>query len=130
MKFATQKYSTKRSCLFNYNLPLSFRNKTVYKELLVIHRVRIPYYCLIICISIAHTKHKKKPIRKNKLPQQEGGGEGGGGGGGGRCLQGNRWFSPPASMRSRLASVIFKMAGEVFIGKTDKNFEFITEILF
>ena len=122
MKFATQKYSTKRSCLFNYNLPLSVRNKTVYKELLVLHRVRIPYYCLIICISFAHTKHKKKPIRKNKLPQQEGGG-------GGRCLQGNRWFSPPASMRSRLASVIFKMAGEVFIGKTDKNLEFITEIL-
>ena len=76
MKFATQKYSTKRSCLFNHNLPLSFRNKTVYKELLVLHRVRLPYYCLIICISIAHTKHKKKPIRKNKVPQQVGGGGG------------------------------------------------------
>ena len=35
LKFATQKYSTKKSCLFNHNLPLSFRNKTVYNELLV-----------------------------------------------------------------------------------------------
>ena len=50
--------------------------------------------------------------------------------GGGRCLQGNRWFSPPASMTSRLASVTFKMASKVFIEETDKNFEFITEILF
>ena len=47
-----------------------------------------------------------------------------------RCLQGNRWFSRPASMTSRLASVTFKMASKVFVGKTDKNFEFITEILF
>ena len=42
--------------------------------------------------------------------------------GGGRCLQGNLWYRPPASMTSRLASVIFKMA--------KKNFDFITEILF
>ena len=48
--------------------------------------------------------------------------EGGGGGGGGRCLQGNRWFGPPASMTSRLASVTFKMANKVFIEETDKNF--------
>ena len=47
-----------------------------------------------------------------------------------RCLQGNRWFSPPASMTSRLASVTFKMANKVFIEKTNKNFEFITAILF
>ena len=56
-----------------------------------------------------------------------------GGGGGGRCLQGNRWFSPPAipvSMTSRLASVTFKMASKVFIEETDKNFKFVTEILF
>ena len=46
------------------------------------------------------------------------------------CLQGNRWFSPPASMTSRLASVTFKMASKVFIEETDKNFDFITEILF
>ena len=36
-----------------------------------------------------------------------------------RCLQGNRWFSPPASMTSRLASVTFKMANKVFIEKTN-----------
>ena len=28
LKFTTQKYSTKKSCLFNYNSPLQFRNKT------------------------------------------------------------------------------------------------------
>ena len=51
-------------------------------------------------------------------------------GGEGRCLQGNLWYSPPASMTSRLASVTFKMASKVFIEETDKNFDFITEILF
>ena len=50
--------------------------------------------------------------------------------GGGRCLQGNLWYSPPASMTSRLASVTFKMASKVFIEETDKNFDFITGILF
>ena len=54
----------------------------------------------------------------------------GGGGGGGRCLQGNLWYSPPASMTSRLASVTFKMTSKVFIEETDKNIDFITEILF
>ena len=53
-----------------------------------------------------------------------------GGGRGGRCLQGNLWYSPPASMTSRLASVTFKMASKVFIKEKDKNFDFITEILF
>ena len=53
-----------------------------------------------------------------------------GGGGGGRCLQGNLWYSPPASMTSRLASVTFKMANKVFIEETDKDFDLITEILF
>ena len=52
------------------------------------------------------------------------------GDGGGRRLQGNLWYSPPASMTSRLASVTFKMASKVFIEETDKNFDFITEILF
>ena len=52
------------------------------------------------------------------------------GGGGGRCLQRNLWYSPPASMTSHLASVTFKMASKVFIEETDKNFDFITEILF
>ena len=46
-----------------------------------------------------------------------------------RYLQGNLWYSPPASMTSRLASVTFKMASKVFIEETDKNFDFITEIL-
>ena len=41
LKFTTQKYSTKKSCLFNYNSPLQFRNKTVYNEL-VLHNVGIP----------------------------------------------------------------------------------------
>ena len=51
-------------------------------------------------------------------------------GGGGRCLQGNLWYIPPASITSRLASVTFKMASKVFIEETDKNFNFITEIPF
>ena len=50
--------------------------------------------------------------------------------GGERCLQGNLWHSPPASMTSCLASVTFKMTSKVFIEETDKNLEFITEILF
>ena len=50
--------------------------------------------------------------------------------GGERCLHGNLWYSPPASMTSRLASLTFKMASKVFIEETDKNFDFITEILF
>ena len=49
--------------------------------------------------------------------------------GGGRCLQGNGWFSPLASMTSRLASVTFKMASKVFIEDRDKNFDLIKEIL-
>ena len=52
------------------------------------------------------------------------------GGGGGSCHQGNLWYSPPASVTSRLASVTFKMTGKVFIEETDKNFDFTTEILF
>ena len=32
-------------------------------------------------------------------------------------------------LTSRLASVTFKMASKVFIEETDKNFDFITEIL-
>ena len=46
------------------------------------------------------------------------------------CLQGNLWYSPPGGMTSRLVSVTFKMASKVFIEETDKNFDFITEILF
>ena len=48
----------------------------------------------------------------------------------GRCLQGNLWYSPPASMVSRLASVTFKLTSKVFIEETDKTFDFIAEILF
>ena len=29
-----QKYSTKKLCLFNYNMSLLFRNKAVYSEIL------------------------------------------------------------------------------------------------
>ena len=50
--------------------------------------------------------------------------------GGGRCLQGNLWYSPPASMTSRLATVTFKTASKVSIEETDENFDFIMEILF
>ena len=39
------------------------------------------------------------------------------------------WYSLPASMTSRLASVTFKMASKLFIEDTDKNFDLITEIL-
>ena len=55
-----------------------------------------------------------------------------GGGGVGECLQGNLWYSPPASMTPHLASVTFKMASKVhvFIEETDKNFDLIMEILF
>ena len=35
LKFATQKYSAKKSCLFNYNVSLLFRNKMIYNEILV-----------------------------------------------------------------------------------------------
>ena len=48
---------------------------------------------------------------------------------GGGCLHGNLWYSPPASMTSRLASVTFKMASKVLIEETDKNLDFTTEIL-
>ena len=49
---------------------------------------------------------------------------------GGIGLAGKLGYSPPTSMTSRLASVTFKMASKVFIEETDKNFDFITEILF
>ena len=55
LKFTTQKYSTKKSCLFNYNLSLSFRNKAVYNEILT-QTVVLAQYCLKICISIARTQ--------------------------------------------------------------------------
>ena len=85
LKCATRKYCTKKSCLFNHNLSLSFRNKTVYNEVLV--------YCLKRCISIKYSIKTKilpmlgtgyflkipkincqqeKPIcpnRKNQFPQ-------------------------------------------------------------
>ena len=51
----------------------------------------------------------------------------GGGGGVSKEICGN---GPPASMTSRLASVTLKTASKVFIEETDKNFDFITEILF
>ena len=45
------------------------------------------------------------------------------------CLRGNLWYSPPASMTSRLSSVTFKMVSNVFI-ETDTNFDLVKEILF
>ena len=52
-----------------------------------------------------------------------------GGGGGGWCLQGNLWYSPPASMTSRLASGTFKMASKVFIKETDKSRKYRSDFL-
>ena len=59
----------------------------------------------------------------HKRPEQGGGGEG-------RCLQGKLWYSPLASMTSRLASVTFKVVSKVFIEEADESFDFINEILF
>ena len=42
-------------------------------------------------------------------------------GAGERCLQGNRWFSPPVSMTSRLASVTFKTASKVLNNKNGSD---------
>ena len=48
---------------------------------------------------------------------------------GGRCLQGNLWYSPfQYDVTSRVSD--FQMASKVFIEETDKNLDFITEILF
>ena len=60
----------------------------------------------------ARLKVKTKQILKNAHHKKTSGG---------RCLQGNRWLSPPASMTSRLASGTFKMSSKVFIEETDKN---------
>ena len=46
------------------------------------------------------------------------------------CLQGKLWYSPLASMASRLASVTFKVVSKVFIEEADESFDFIKEILF
>ena len=54
-KFATQKYSTNKSCLFNYNLPLSLRNKTLYNELLAGFYIGYVYRSIVIRISIVGT---------------------------------------------------------------------------
>ena len=48
-KIRYTKIQPKKTCLFNHNLSLSFRNKTVYNEILV--------YCLKICISIARVRN-------------------------------------------------------------------------
>ena len=55
---------------------------------------------------------------------------GGRGGGGVSISKETCGTVPPARMTSRLASVTFKMASKVFIEETDKNIDFITEILF
>ena len=66
-------YSTKKSCLFNYKLPLSFRIKMVYNEPLVLHRVCYFTYLTktkIIIINAGYwvlsENHKKLiPSKKN-----------------------------------------------------------------
>ena len=86
--------------------------------------------------SSSHTSIKNKFEKKHQLeavetetrPKLEGPGRGGGGLGGRRCLQ-SVGYSSPASMTTRLASVTFKMASKVLIEASDKNFDFITEIL-
>ena len=54
----------------------------------------------------------------------------GGGGGGGKVSPRKSVVQSACQYDSRLASVTFKMASKVFIEETDKNFDFITEILF
>ena len=49
-------------CLFNYNLPFSFRNKTVYNELGVLHRVPMPQYCFIKNVFLLHVLNKNENI--------------------------------------------------------------------
>ena len=46
-KYTTQKYSTKKTCLFNNKLSLSYRNKTVYNEKLVSNRMHTSLQVLI-----------------------------------------------------------------------------------
>ena len=77
-------------------------------------------------IALSEDDKKNKKQNKNKKNRLRWNGWGSGG----RCLQENLWYSPPASMTSRLASVTFKMVSEVFIEDTDKYFDFITDILF
>ena len=53
LKFATQKYSTKKSCLINNHILSSFvETQTVYNKILV--------YCLKIFLSTARTQQKRK----------------------------------------------------------------------
>ena len=77
-----------------------------------------PGFDILNCLCDFEERHKNVNPRPGK-------------GGGGRCLQGNLWYSPPpAGMTSPLALVTLKMASKVFIEETDRNFDFVTEILF
>ena len=52
------------------------------------------------------------------------------GGGGGKVSPRKSMVQSACIMTSRLASVTFKMASKVLIEESDKNLDFITEILF
>ena len=78
-------------------------------------------------LLVGNISRPSKIMVENEADNNTGTGRGGGGG---RRNQGKMGYSPPASITSRLAPVTFKMASKVFIEKTDKNFDFITEILF
>ena len=85
--------------------------------------VHVPHKTQIGTFSVDRIRAANSPTIKFCADQ-------GRGRGGGVCLQGNLWYSPPASMTSRLASVTFKMASKVFTEETNKNVDFVTDILF
>ena len=95
------------------------------------NRSSIIHKIALVWISTVHAKTKLSRVTQWARPAHEIHHRSGGvGRRGGWCLQANQWFSPPASMTSRLASVTFKMANKVFIEEMDENFEFITAMLF
>ena len=71
----------------------------------------LPFLLFLICVFVLRLRIVGLLCQCLHIPTQ-----------GRRCLQGNLWYSPPAIMTSRLASVTFKMATKVFMEETDKNF--------
>ena len=84
------------------------------------NRSSIIHKIAFVWISTAHVQQHNEHILHMKFIIDRGGG---GVRRGLWRLEGNRWFSPPASVTSRLASVTFKVANKVFIEETDTNFE-------
>ena len=78
-----------------------------------------PLVVIFSCLHLFALFPRSELLEQASIPGYGGGGRGSGGE---VSLQGNRWFSPPASMTSHLASVTFKMASKVFIEERDKFF--------